>query len=71
MVINGYTPNDSNVRSKVPQGTAVLGLLLFLLYVNDIGNNILSGLRLFADDCTCTVYRTINVTKINWNFKMI
>ena len=40
----------------MPQGT-VLGPLLFLLYVNDITNNISSEIRLFADDYI--LYRTI------------
>ena len=44
------------VKSAVPQGT-VLGLLMFLIYINDIGDNISSSLRLFADDCI--LYRTI------------
>jgi len=35
----------------------VLGPLLFLLYINDITDNIQSNIRLFADDCI--VYRTI------------
>jgi len=34
----------------------VLGPLLFLLYINDITDNIQSNIRLFAD---CIVYRTI------------
>lgn len=40
------------VLSGVPQGS-VLGPILFLLYVNDIANDIDSNieLRLFADDC--------------------
>jgi len=45
------------VLSGVPQGT-VVGPLLFLLYVNDITNNISSEIRLFADDCI--LYRQIS-----------
>jgi hypothetical protein len=32
-----------------PQGT-VLGLLIFLFYINDVGDNIPSSIRLFADE---------------------
>jgi len=44
------------VTSGVPQGS-VLGPLLFLAYINDIGRNIESTIRLFADDCV--IYRKI------------
>ena len=37
------------VQSGVPQGS-VLGPLLFILYVNDIPDLILSNMRMFADD---------------------
>jgi hypothetical protein len=40
----------------VPQGN-VLEPVLFLIYINDITNNITSNIRLFADDCT--IYRPI------------
>ena len=45
-----------SVLSGVSQGT-VLGPVMFLLYINDINNNVSSSLRLFADDCI--IYRTI------------
>ena len=51
VVIKGHNSSYVNVSSGVPQGT-VLGPLMFLLYINDITNNITSGIRLFADDCS-------------------
>ncbi len=50
VALNGTYSNWAPVSSGVPQGT-VLGPLLFLLYINDIGENIGSEIRLFADDC--------------------
>ena len=45
---------EVRVTSSVPQGS-VLGPLLFLAYVNNIWRNIVSTIRLFADDCV--IYR--------------
>ena len=57
VVLNGAKSSWQPVISGVPQGT-VLGPLLFLLYINDIVNNISSEIRLFADDCV--LYRRIH-----------
>ena len=53
VMVNGVKSDWAPVLSGVPQGT-VLGPLLFLLYINDITENIDSELRLFADDCVCS-----------------
>ena len=50
VVVEGEHSSWTHVRSGVPQGT-VLGPLLFLLYLNDLPDNIQSEMRLFADDC--------------------
>ena len=59
VVVDGEESEPASVLSGVPQGT-VLGSLLFLIYVNDMPNVILSGtyIRLFADDCL--IYRDIS-----------
>ena len=56
VVVEQRSSDPVAVRSGVPQGT-VLGPLLFLLYINDIGLGITSHVKLFADDCL--VYRQI------------
>jgi len=56
VLLNGVASDWSRVVSGVPQGT-VLGPLLFLLYVNDITEGVLSHIRLFADDCV--LYKSI------------
>ena len=57
VVIDGERSTDATVDSGVPQGT-VLGPPLFILYINDISDNISSSIKLFADDCL--LYRQIN-----------
>ena len=49
VVVDGEVPSFVKVTSGVPQGT-VLGPLIFLLFINDIHENLDSTLRLFADD---------------------
>ena len=56
VVVGGDHSEWVPVRSGVPQGM-VLGPLLFLLFTNDLPENLSSQVRLFADDCV--VYREI------------
>ena len=49
VVIPGVSFNWSTIGTGAPQG-AILGPLLFLLYINDIVENINSSVQLFADD---------------------
>lgn len=57
--INGCQSQNLDVLSGVPQGS-VLGPLLFVIYVNDICNDLDAGVtvKMFADDCV--IYTTVS-----------
>ncbi len=57
VVLDGIASDPADVISGVPQGS-VLGPVLFLLYINDLPDNIASSVRLFADDCV--LYKNIH-----------
>ena len=54
--VNGESSKSASVLSGIPQGT-VLGPLLFVIYINDILDNVDSDGLLFADDAK--IFRSI------------
>ena len=57
VIVNGEQSDPADVTSGVPQGT-VMAPLLFLCYINDLPDNIISLVRLYADDVI--LYRPIH-----------
>ena len=57
VLVNGEQSDATEVTSGVPQGT-VLAPLLFLCFINDLPTNILSTVRLYANDII--LYASIN-----------
>lgn len=48
-MIENTSSSWENINAGVSQGS-ILGPLLFLIFINDIVNNIISNIRLFAED---------------------
>ena len=49
VLVDGCSSDDTLVILGVPQGT-VLAPLLFLIFINDLPENIASSIKLYADD---------------------
>ena len=58
VVLDGQATDSVPVLSGVPQ-RSVLGLILFLIFINDLSDNIRSSVHLFEDDCV--LYRNIYI----------
>ena len=54
VVVDGVKSAETNICAGVPQGSR-LGPILFIIYINDIVENLKSKILIFADDCSLMV----------------
>ena len=55
VILNGITSSWKPIKSGVPQGS-IPGPLLFLIFINDLPDNIICNPKLFADDVSLNVH---------------
>ena len=67
VVLNGQYSSWASVKAGVPQGS-ILGPLFFLIFINDLSDNLISNPKLFADDTSLfSVVQDITLSAKNLN----
>ena len=73
VVINGFESGWGLIEAGIPQGS-VLGPLLFLIYINDLENVIISNVKFFAGDTSLfsiVTNPTLSAFELNSDLKVI
>ena len=66
-VLNGQASPWTSIETGVPQGS-ILGLLLFLIHINDISDNLSTTAKLFADDKSLfSIVQNVNTSASHLN----
>ena len=78
MVLEGKSPQEYPVNAGVPQGS-IFSPTLFLLYINDLTDDAVCNIAIYADDTTLyskwtifgqffwTISKTLNSDKVRLN----
>ena len=70
VVLNGKNSSWANVKAGVSQGS-ILSPLLFLIYINDLSDNLSTNVKLFADDTSLfAVVHSIATSSCDLNYDL-